>query len=336
MPAIAAAIVALLSVRATGQAPKASAAMANPTPAGTWTPASRTPDGQPDLQGFWNYRTATPLERPKEFADKEFLTPAEAAAFEARAAADSDDERLDGAPEQGDPGTYNNFWYDRGLHVVPSRRTSLIIDPPTGRMPPLTPAALKKREAAVAYQREHPADTWVDRGPNERCLARPMPRIQGSYKHGIQILQVPGYVVLHYEYFHDTRIIPLDGRPHLAKGIQQWNGDSRGHWEGNTLVIDSTNFSGKEEFLTRGTPGLTQESLHLVERLTRVAPDLINYQVTFDDPTTWTRPWTLENPWHADTTQEYNEDACHEGNQSMVGMLAGARAEERAAKKGSR
>jgi hypothetical protein len=292
-----------------------------------WTPASRTPDGQPDLQGLWNYQTATPLERPKEFADKAFLTEAEARRVEAEAAARNDDQLLTGG-SQGDPGTYNNFWNDPGLRVVPSRRSSLILDPANGRMPPLTPEAQKKRAAAVAYEKAHPADTWIDRGPNERCVARPFPRLSSSYKNGIQILQVPGYVVLHHEYFHDTRIIPLDGRPPLDKSIRQWNGDSRGRWEGNTLVIETTNFSDEQEVLVRGTPGIDQGNLRLIERLTRVAPDVINYQVTFEDPTTWTQPWTLESPWRPDTSLHY-EDACHEGNHSIVGILSGTRADEK-------
>jgi len=302
-----------------------------------WTPASRTPDGQPDIQGFWNYQTATPLERPKEFANKEFLTPEEAAKVEAKALADSDNEVLTGAPERGDPGTYNNFWNDKGLLVVPTRRTSLIVDTPDGKMPPLTPEAQKKRAANIAYRRAHPADTWVERGPNERCLSRPIPRILSSYKMGVQILQVPGYVVVHYEYFHDTRIIPLDGRRHLDKSIQQWTGDSRGHWEGNTLVVDVTNFNEGETEIVRSVQGLDQKTLHLTERFTRVAPDLLNYSVTFDDPATWTRPWTIENPWHADRVQVHYEDACNEGNHGIVGILSGARADERkaAAAKGS-
>ena len=269
-------------------------------------------------------RTLTPLERPKAFADKEFLAEAEVAALEATALVDDSD---DAPTRAGDTGTYNQFWFDYGTKVVPSRRTSLI-DPREGRMPPLTPEAQKKRAAAVAYQRAHPSDTWVDRGPNERCVARPFPRMTSSYKHGIQVLQVPGYVVIHYEYFHDTRIIPLDGRPHLDRGVQQWNGNPRGHWEGNTLVVESTNFSDQQDMLVRGTPGLGQGSLRLIERLTRLAPDVLNYEATFVNPTTWTKPWTLESPWHPDTSLHY-EDACHEGNHSIVGILSGARADEK-------
>jgi hypothetical protein len=309
-------------------APKAAAAT---RPAGTvkWTAASRTPDGQPDIQGYWNFQTATPLERPKEFAGKPFLTEAEAAAVEAKEAAENDDEVLTGAPAQGNPGTYNNFWNDPGLRVVPSRRSSLIVDTPDGKMPPLTPEAQKRRAENLAYRRAHPADTWVERGPNERCLSRPIPRILSSYKMGVQVLQVPGYVVLHYEYFHDTRIIPLDGRPHLDKGIQQWTGDSRGHWEGDTLVVDVTNFNEQETEIVRSFQGLNQKTLHLTERFKRVAPDILNYSVTFDDPATWTRPWTIENHWRTDRTQVHYEDACHEGNHGIVGILSGARADEK-------
>jgi len=318
------------------QASAPAAKVTKPAAATTWTPASRTPDGQPDIQGFWNFQTATPLERPKEFADKAILTEAEAAAVEAKAIAENDDDVLTGAPEQGNPGTYNNFWNDPGLRVVPSRRTSLIVDTPDGKMPPLTPEAQKRRAENLAYRRAHPADTWEDRGPNERCLSRPIPRILSSYKMGIQVLQVPGYVVLHYEYFHDTRIIPLDRRPHLDKSIQQWTGDSRGHWEGNTLVVDVTNFSEKETEIVRQFQGLNQKTLHLTERFTRVAPDVLNYSVTFDDPATWTRPWTLENPWRADGVQVHYEDACHEGNHGIVGILAGARADEKAAEEAAK
>ena len=325
------AVVSFASAPAAGQASTPAVKATKPPAATGWTPASRTPDGQPDLEGFWNFQTATPLERPKEFADKAFLTETEAAALEAKAARESADDVLTGAPEQGNPGTYNNFWNDRGLRVVPSRRTSLIVDTPDGKMPPLTPEAQKRRAENLAYRRAHPADTWVDRGPNERCLSRPMPRILSSYKMGIQVLQVPGYVVLHYEYFHDTRIIPLDGRPHLEKGIQQWTGDSRGHWEGNTLVVDVTNFSENETEIVRSFQGLNQKTLHLTERFTRVAPDVLNYAVTFDDPATWTRPWTLENPWRADRVQVHYEDACHEGNHGIVGILRGARADEKKA-----
>ena len=299
--------------------------------ASTWTPASRTPDGQPDISGYWNYQTATPLERPKEFTNKPFLTEQEARNVEAEAAAENDDEVLTGGRGQGDTGTYNNFWNDPGLRVVPSRRSSLIVDTEDGRMPPLTPEAQKRRAENLAYRRAHPADTWVDRGPNERCLSRPIPRILSSYKMGVQILQVPGYVVLHYEYFHDTRVIPLDGRPHLHKSIQQWTGDSRGHWEGNTLVVEVNNLSEKETEIVRSLQGMNQKTLRLVERFTRVAPDILNYSVTFDDPETWTRPWTLENPWRTDYNQVHFEDACHEGNHGIVGILSGARADERKA-----
>jgi hypothetical protein len=312
----------LMTTPVAGQRP-AAGSKASGTVSKAYTPP-RTPDGQPDLQGFWNFQTLTPLERPREFGNKEFLTVEEATEFEAKTVQENTE---DVAPRSGDTGTYNQFWFDYGTKVVPSRRTSLIIDPRDGRMPALTSRAQQKRAAAIAYEKAHPSDTWVDRGPNERCLARPMPRMTSSYKHGIQVLQVPGYVVLHYEYLHDTRIIPLDGRPHLDRSIQQWNGDSRGHWEGNTLVIDSTNFSDQQEVLVRGTPGLDQGSLHLTERITRVAPDLLNYQATFDDPATWTKPWTLESPWHPDSSLHF-EDACHEGNHSIVGILAGARAVE--------
>jgi hypothetical protein len=296
-----------------------------------WTPASRTPDGQPDLQGIWNFQTLTPLERPKEFADKPFLTDAEAAAVETKIAEQVEE---DGPPVAGNTGTYNQFWFDRGTKVVPDKRSSLMVDPSDGKKPAMTPAAERIRAATRAYTRAHPADGPEDLPTYTRCLSRPMPRIAQAYNHGIQIVQAPGVVAILYESMHDVRIIPLDGQPHIVSDIHQWNGDSRGHWEGNTLIIDWTNFTDKQEF-----EGVPEAGMHFTERLTRINDSTINDEVTVTDPMMWTKPWTYILPWYR-TGDEVYEYACHEGNYSIANMLSGARAEEKnaadTATKGSR
>ena len=338
------AVLSLASVSVAGQAPTAgaSAARAKTTvSAPTWTPSSRTPDGQPDLQGIYTFNTLTPLERPRELGNQEFFAKEEVAKLEAQADANRFADR---APREGDPGTYNRFWAAPGrpVKVVPSRRTSLITDPPNGRKPPLTPEALKKQAALLAATGAtgvsgngrlalDRADSWEDRDPYERCIARAIPRISQGYNHGIQIVQTPGYVVIHYESMHDTRIIPLDGRPHVDKNIRLWIGDSVGRWEGNTLVVDTTNFTDKVPF-----EGIPQGNMHFVERFTRIDSNMISDEVTVDDPTTWTRPWTFVLPWEKDDSYQIFEYACHEGNEAMVGILAGARAEEKAAEDASK
>jgi hypothetical protein len=290
-----------------------------------WT-APRTAWGDPDLQGIWTFNSLTPLERPAALAGKVFLTEEEAAALEKRAA---DNRFVDSAPRQGDPGTYNRFWTGENSRIVPTRRTSLIVDPPDGRLPPLTPEAQRLRvgQNRLARLDTGPADSWLDRDSYERCIAREIPRTGGNNP-GAQILQTPGYVTIFYEAMHDTRIIPLDGRPHVGQDIRLWNGDSIGHWDGATLVVDTTNFTDKQTFF-----GAPQGRMHLVERFTRVDKDTINYEVTVDNPTTWTRPWTFLLPWQNDPEyQELFEYACHEGNyNSMSDILSGARAQEKAA-----
>ncbi len=290
---------------------------------------------QPDLQGIWTNATITPLERPKELAGKEFFTEAEAAAYEKRVLEESNKDRRDGSPEDDVGRAYNDSWWDRGTKVVPTRRTSIIVDPPDGRIPPLTPEAQKaESERTAATQR--PAAGPEDRGLPERCILWPTagpPMLPSAYNNNYQILQTPEYVVIFIEMIHDVRIIPLDGRPHLASNIRQWLGDPRGHWEGNTLIVDTTNFTDKNPF--KGS----DRNLHLIERFTRVDPDTILYRFTVDDPTAFTRSWTGEAPM-TKTTGTIYEYACHEGNYAMTNILSGARAEEKAideaAKKGSR
>jgi hypothetical protein len=293
----------------------------------------RTADGQPDLQGVWDYRTLTPMERPSELAGKQVLTEEEAAAFEKRTLVASDADRRDADPSReglvnGAPATadvaraYNQFWMDRGSKVVGTKRTSLIIDPPDGRIPPLT-AEGKKRTAALAAARERPAVGPEDRSVGERCImgfnAGP-PMTPGGYNNNFLLLQVPGYVVILNEMVHSTRIIPMDQRPH--GDIRQWAGDSRGHWDGDTLVVETTNL--RSSFL------IASDALRLTERFTRVGPNTLQYAVTVDDPHTWTRPWTLMIPLKR-SEQHIYEYACHEGNYGLAGILAGARADDRKA-----
>jgi hypothetical protein len=286
-----------------------------------WTPP-RTSFGQPDLQGLWNTVTITPLERPRDLAGKEYFTAEEAAAYEKRLVERRDSD-ADAAESVADP----VVWWERGVHVVSTRRTSLIIDPPDGRLPPLTPEAQKKMQEARAQTRLHPADGPEDRSLQERCLLSTStgpPTLSGPYNNNIEIVQTPDYVMLLIEMIHDVRIIPLDGRPHLQRDVHLWMGDPRGHWEGDTLVVESTNFTSKTHF--RGS----DENLHLVERFSRAGPDTILYQFTVDDPTAFSKSWTGELPIQKSAGPLY-EFACHEGNRAMEHMLSAARAAEKSA-----
>jgi hypothetical protein len=285
----------------------------------------RTADGQPDLQGVWNNATVTPLERPAEFAGKVFFTPAEAAAYEKQMVAHNDVDRRPASGESDVAPGYNNAWWDRGTHVVKTLRTSLIVDPPDGKLPSFTPDGERRAVALAVERRDHGADGPENRSLGERCLlwgtAGP-PMMPGPYNDNYQILQAPGEVIILVEMIHDVRVIPLDNRPHIPSGVRQWMGDPRGRWEGNTLVVDSTNFTGKTGF--RGA----SENLHLVERFTRTAPDTILYEFTVDDPATFTKPWTAAITMNQTQGPIY-EYACHEGNYGMSGILSGARADER-------
>src|SRR5579871_4180161 len=249
--------------------------------------ASRTPWGDPDLQGVYTFATNTPLERPNGVVNKDTYTEAELTALEEQASAGYVAEGK--APKPGDVGTYNNFWTSNE-HGKLSGRTSLIIDPPDGRVPPFTERAQKihdQRAAEAAARRvgkppfvQEFFNSWEDHPIYTRCVARPMPRIWQSYNHGVQILQTPGFVVIDYESMHDVRIIPLDGRPHLDASIRQYSGDSRGHWESNTLVVDWTNFTDKMEFPEYGGRGAPEGNVHVIERFTRVNATTIEDQIT--------------------------------------------------------
>ena len=319
-----------------------------------WAPAAagqdadlpRTPDGRPDLQGVWNFSTITPLERPEELADQAFLTAEEAAAFEQETAAG----RVDAPPPPGCPGGYNQFWFDPGTEVVGDRRTSLIVDPPDGRLPALQPGVAQGEMvpddgSVVAPPEARPVrfraggvgyDGPEDRGLAERCLlgfnTGPPMLPSGFYNDYMQLFQGPDHVAILNEMVHDVRIVPLDGREPLADGVRQWMGSSRGHWEGDTLVVTSSNFTDRTAgFNTSVISGVgTGENLRLVERFTRVDADTLLYEFTVDDPATYTRPFTVAVPM-VRTDAPLFEYACHEGNYGLLNILRGARAEEQEA-----
>jgi hypothetical protein len=278
----------------------------------------RTPWGDPDLQGVWSYATITPLERPLELAGREFFTPEEAAAR-------NRDVEAEAAPPPGDPGTYNALWFDRGK-VATNLRTSLIVEPSDGRLP-LTPEAKKKLAEQAEHRRVHPADSWLDRTPWDRCITyHGVPPISTGYNNTYQIFQTPGYVAILVENIHDVRIIPLDARPRLREEVRQWNGDSRGRWEGNTLIVETTNYSDKTELRFPSS-----RNAHAIERFTRVGENMIDYQFTIEDPTMYTRSWKAVRPMPRLKDYQIYEYACHEGNYAMSGILAGARAKEKEA-----
>ena len=297
-------------------------------PAAAQTDAPRTAWGQPDLQGVWDFRSITPLQRPEELADQEFLTEEEAAERE-RAAADRDtrlwEQEARRTEAGGNVGAYNNFWMDRGLKTVGTRRTSLIVYPPNGRMPSQTPAGRQRVETRREYAREHPADGPEDFSSGVRCIlgfnAGP-PFAPSAYNNNMQLFQTPDHVVIMTEMVNPSRVVPLDGTPHLDPDVRQWSGDSRGYWEDDTLVIETRNFDDKRKW--RGTT----ESMRLVERLTRVDAETLLYEFTVTDPETWTSAWTASVPLVLNPEPIF-EYACHEGNYSMAVMLAGQREEEK-------
>jgi hypothetical protein len=291
-----------------------------------WSPP-RTADGHPDLQGFWTNSTLTPLERPRELAGKTTFTAEEAKVWENRDLQQGSRDRRDGSADDDVSRAYNELFFERGSRLARyggTIRTSMITDPPDGRIPSLTPEGQKRIETARAYAALHPADTPRDRSLTERCLhwqASGPPMLPGPYNNDYQIVQTPGYVMILVEMVHDVRVIPIGMRPHLPRNVRLWMGDSVGHWEGDTLVVDTTNFTDKTRF--RGS----SENLHVVERLKRIAPDTISYEFTIDDPATYTKPWSGELPLLSTTGTIY-EYACHEGNVALMGILAGARADE--------
>jgi hypothetical protein len=362
----AAAIAVVLLASVAGQAQRA---QGQATATG---PALRTVWGEPDLQGIWGDEYQTPLQRPAKYANKEFFTDAEIAELDKqRASILRRDFRAEKGSEADVAGAYNAFWMSV-RHT--GHRTSLIVDPPDGRIPPLTPEAQKKNAGERAFQvallaatkacrdnaracaggkydaaapkraeappfyntgRLNRVDGPEDRSLLERCMGGMLPDFSGDMSWGVrQIVQAPGTVSLFYDVGQGQgweRLIPLDGRPHLPPQIRQWWGDSRGHWEGDALVVDVTNFTGKTDF--RGA----RENLHLVERFTRMDANTLSYEVRIEDPTTWTKPWTVKqelNKQNAQANRIYMEPRCHEGNYGLLGMLIGARAQDQAFNEG--
>jgi len=291
------------------------------------TDPPRTAWGQPDLQGVWDFRSITPMQRPNDLADQEFLTTEEAAELD-QAAVERDVQSWNREARRteagGNVGAYNNFWMDRGLKSVGTRRTSLIVYPPNGRMPSMTPSGQERAQARRDYAREHPADTWSDFSSGVRCIlgfnAGP-PFTPSAYNNNMQLFQTPDTVVVMTEMVNTSRVIPLNGQPHLDPDVLQWSGDSRGYWEGDTLVVETRNFDPKRKW--RGTTASTR----LVERFTRVDAETLEYTFTVTDPETWTSAWTASVPLVLNPEPMF-EYACHEGNYSMPVMLGGARTEE--------
>jgi len=308
----------------------------------SWTPP-RTDDGHPDLQGSWANNNATPLERPKELAERAFLTDEETAALKkkAREIFDGNGDAAFGdsvfntvlanvngtksgfKSNDGETGDYSSVWT---VQRDWDNRTSLITDPPDGRMPAMTPEGQKRRAvnpSNLAGLRRS-ADNPEDRPLQERCITYGSPSLVAGYQSGYQIIQTPNSVVVTTEMIHDSRVISLDGRPHLPSSVQQWLGDSRGHWEGDTLVVETTNYKPRS-FLS-----ISSEQLRVVERFSRIGPENLKYEITINDPGTWTKPWSLMIPLKRSSDPLF-EYACHEGNYGMEGILAGARKEEKAA-----
>ena len=318
---VTAVIVGVGIAAASGQVPTPEAVHEAFTPG---SDAPRTAWGDPDLQGIWVGSTLTPLERPARLEGKEFLSGEEIADLEAEARAGQFEESETRA---GDPGTYNAIWFDRGTAWVPSRRTSLIVDPPDGSIPYTATA----RENERPYGKG-PFDSYVDLDTGERCLGDGLPQIWFGYNPNHQIFQTPTHVVIVHEMFKQRRIIPLDGRPHAE--MLQWNGDPRGRWEGDTLVVESINFSDRPSYRWASTWRYPTSTLHLVERFTRIDATTIDYEATITDPVRFTQPWTVRIPLTSDqsgrgvTEGRVFEYACHEGNYGLSNILRGERVAE--------
>ena len=295
----------------------------------------RTAWGAPDLNGVWDFRTLTPFERPEELAEREFFTEEEAAAFEANRLAElavrDDQEPADIV------GNYNQFWFDPGETVSDTNQTSIVIDPSNGRVPPLKAAAQAKADALAAHREgvDRHSPTYGgfvdDLGGGQyavRCILgfnSGPPMTPGGYNQNVQVFQTPDHVVLLNEMVHSSRVIPLDGRGHVPEGVRQWMGDSRGHWEGDTLVVETRNVRHETSFRN----GVTTADLTLIERFTRVSDDTLMYDVTVEDPNTWDRPWSYRIPMKANEMPMF-EYAYHEGNYGLENILAGAREKEAA------
>jgi len=323
LPVVAALLLSAQGPAAAQQAaPGSTQKTAAPAPARFVVP--RTAWGDPDLEGVYTFATLTPFQRPAAQAGKDVLTEEEQKTLEEQLK-----KKLQENIVTNEHFSYNAIWFssDEGR---PTGRTSILIDPEDGRLPPLTERAQQLRAEMQAHAatkrigKDQLVDSWEDLSIYNRCIGRPMPRVTQEYNQGAQILQTPGYVTIFYESMHDVRVIPVDNRPHLDSAIRQWNGDSRGHWEADTLVVDWTNFSDKQKS-DGSTPfgGFPQGNLHVTERFRKVNATTIDYLVTVEDPTIWTRPFTFDLPWRGDDPTYRGPDdlfeyACHEGNYRMV------------------
>jgi len=323
----------LITLLRGGIALAATAVLLGTVPVAAQSEIPQTSWGKPDLMGVWDFRSITPMERPEELADQEFLTEEEVADLEQgavdrevrlwnrsaqRTAAGANVDR----GTEGQPGAYNQFWMDRGTKAVGTRRTSLVIDPPNGRVPAYT--AVGQRRADFQTEERSKAEWTTNFSSGVRCIlgfnAGP-PMNPSAYNNNMQLFQTPDTVVIVTEMVQTARVVPLDGRPALDSGILQWSGDSRGHWDGDTLVIETTNFDAKRKWRN------SSNAMRLTERLTRVDAETLLYQFTVDDPEIWTSSWTAEVPMRLNPDDMF-EYACHEGNYSMPTMLGGARVEE--------
>ncbi len=298
----------------------------------------KTPWGDPDLQGVWNDATSTPLQRPDTLGGKDVLNDEEAAEFQEQLAENLSRDKREPGTEADVGRAYNEHWMDaRRLKLTADRRTSLIVDPPDGRIPPLVPLPPERQKAraaratAAARFAAGLPDSFLDATLPVRCIIRTdsPPYLPIVYNNDLQIFQSPGFVVIAPEMIHSARIIPLDGSPHLGKDLHQWLGDARGHWEGATLVVETTNFRTDNGVIFQGA---NPASFHLTERFTRVDANTLNYEFTVEDPQTWTKPWTVSIPWtKIDPGEQMYEYACHEDNYDLVHFLSGAREREKAA-----
>jgi hypothetical protein len=331
-------LAALIAVPSSAQTQKTPGKNANKvSSSGARKPETlKTPWGDPDLQGVWNDATSTPLQRPDHIGSKDVLTDEEAAEFQKELANDLDRDRRDGGAAVDVNRAYNEHWMDsRRLKITPDHRTSLIVDPPDGRIPalvPLSPEREKAKAARAAANARFNAglpNTYLDMSLPVRCIIRTdsPPYLPTIYNNDFQIFQSPGYVVIAPEMIHSARVIPLDGRPHLGKNLKQWLGDSRGHWEGPTLVVETTNFRPDDGVIFQYAD---PETFRITERFTRVDDNTLNYEFTVEDPRTWIRNWTARIPWtKIDPAEQMYEYACHEDNYDLVHFLAGAREREK-------
>ena len=321
------AVVLLAPATATGQVQTTTAHTA---------PAPHTGWGDPDLRGIWSNSTITPFERPGELAGQQYLTEEEVATLERRAREANTDEARGEDAARDVRGAYNDFWWERGTTVVPSRRTSLILNPPDGKLPSLTPEARRRAESpeakrvAAARSGSTPANSWKDLDLNDRCILGPTagpPMVPAAYNNNFLIVQTPQYVAILAEYMHQVRIIPLGQQRPVNTQIRQWMGHSRGRWEGETLVVETTNFTDKTDGNLPGRYSGSGENQHLVEHFTRIDSDAIDYQFTIEDSTKYVKSWTAAIPLKKipGTMFEY---ACHEGNYGLEGILSGSRAED--------